>query len=344
MKIEFQNPDILGDVILEAKCIKFYEFGNPLDVLKVENKYIEPPKNGEILVRMTARPINPSDLIPIYGAYSNRISLPVIPGYEGVGIVEEVGPSVSQDFIGQRVLPLRGEGTWQEFVKTNANLAITIPDTIDDYIASQLYINPVTAWLTCTEILKLQRDDVLLVNACGSSIGRIFAQLSKIIGFRLIAVTRNNNYTKELLQLGALDVINTAETPLFSTVMELTKGMGASSAIDSVGGIDGTNLAFCVRPKGIFLTIGLLSGISVDWKRISQTTNVNVKMFHLRHWNQQVSTQFWQETFHRLIALINDKRLKLMAPEAYYDLSDVKEAIHVAKLTKGNKGKVILTS
>lgn len=96
---------------MEAKCVTFYEFGNPQKVLKVENKFIQRPFEGEVLVRMTTRPINPSDLLPIRGAYSHRIPLPAIPGYEGVGIVEEVGPSVSKELIGKRVLPLRGEGT-----------------------------------------------------------------------------------------------------------------------------------------------------------------------------------------------------------------------------------------
>jgi len=105
---------------LEATCIKFYEFGSPASVLKVERDKIQPPTNGEVLVRMKVRPINPSDLIPIRGAYSHRITLPTVPGYEGVGIVEDVGASVPHELIGKRVLPLRGEGTWQGFVKTSA--------------------------------------------------------------------------------------------------------------------------------------------------------------------------------------------------------------------------------
>jgi NADPH:quinone reductase-like Zn-dependent oxidoreductase len=116
--------------------------------------------NGEVLVRMTSCPINPSDLIPIRGAYSHRISLPTIPGYEGIGIVEDVGPSVSRQLLGHRVLPLRGEGTWQEFVKTSAKFAVHIPESINDYSAAQLYINPITAWLICTKALNLNPDDV----------------------------------------------------------------------------------------------------------------------------------------------------------------------------------------
>src|SRR5690625_5998090 len=113
-------------MVLNARCIKSYKFGSPANVLKVEYRSVEPPNDNEVIVRMLARPINPSDLIPISGAYSHRISLPYIPGYEGVGIVEEVGPLVSKNLICKRVLPLRGEGTWLELVKILAEFAVLI--------------------------------------------------------------------------------------------------------------------------------------------------------------------------------------------------------------------------
>src|SRR5699024_1002936 len=116
-----------------------------------------------------------------------------------------------------------------------------------------------TAWVICTQKLGLKQDDVLLVNACGSAIGHIFAQLSKVLGFRLIAITRNDKYSKDLLKLGASFVINTSVYPLRETVMNLTGGDGADAAIDSIGGAAGNNLAFCLRPEGTFLTLGLLS-------------------------------------------------------------------------------------
>lgn len=326
---------------MNAKCIRFYEFGSPKDVLMIEDKSIEPLKEHEVLVRMLTRPINPSDLIPISGAYAHRISLPTIPGYEGVGIVEKVGPFVSKSLIGQRVLPLRGEGTWQEFVKTSVQFAVPIPDSIDDVTAAQLYINPVTAWVICKEVLKLKANDYLVMNAGGSAIGHIFAQLAKVLGFRLIAVTRNDTYTNDLLELGASRVIDTSQIPLYETIMDLTNGVGANAAIDSIGGADGNDLAFCVRPNGQFLTIGLLSGIQVNWADIVNKAKVNANMFHLRHWNHKVSVAQWHRTFNRLINLVENQQLRLMKADAQYDLLDVKKAIEAAN---NSKGKVFLTS
>lgn len=110
-------------------------------------------------------------------------------------------------------------------------------------------INPITAWVVCTEVLKLKPNDVLLVNACGSSIGHIFAQLSKVVGFRLIAVTRNNKYTEEFLHLGASFVIDTSKNYLNEMVLQLTNGMGADAAVGSVGGSAGNELVYCVQPN-----------------------------------------------------------------------------------------------
>src|SRR5690625_24329 len=327
--------------MLSAKCLKFHDFGCPKDVLKIESKRIERPKDNEVLVHMLARPINPSDLIPIRGSYSHRITLPNTPGYEGVGIVEEVGASVSEELIGKRVLPLRGEGTWQEYVKAPAEWAVVIPRSIDDFTAAQMYINPVTALVVCTKVLKLKTNDVLLVNACGSSIGRILAQLSKVIGFRLIAITRNNRHTKDLLQLGASVVINTSEDPLYETVMELTNGIGANAAIDSIGGLSGTDLAFCLQPNGNFLTIGLLSGQQVNWAETVNKAKVNANIFHLRHWIKDVRVKKWRAIFNQLINLIENKQLFLMETNTAYDLLDVKEAVEEVE---SFKGKVLLTS
>lgn len=330
---------------MDANRIIFYEFGNPLSVLKIEKKMVERPLIGEILVRMKFRPINPSDLIPIRGAYSHRISLPTIPGYEGVGIVEDVGPHVSKQLIGKRVLPLRGEGTWQDYVKTSANFAVCVPTYIDDVTASQLYINPLTAWLTCTEVLQLKADDFLLINACGSAIGRIYAQLAKVIGYQLIAVTRNDFYTNDLLDLGASYVINTTTTCLQSSVKEITNGYGVDYAIDSVGGLQGAQLADCVKPNGTILTIGLLSGKPVHWTEVCKKAKINVKLFHLRHWNKIASDQTWNETFQHIFSLISGKKLSLQMPRSYYELPEVKEAIIDSESPKiKNNGKVILTS
>nr|WP_204667666.1 zinc-dependent alcohol dehydrogenase family protein [Gracilibacillus alcaliphilus] len=311
-----------------------------MKVLQIEPREIEPPKATEVLVRMLARPINPSDMIPVHGSYANRILLPFTLGYEGVGIVEDVGSAVSKTLIGKRVLPLRGEGTWQDFVNVPVELIVIVPDEIPDIIAAQLYINPITAWVTSVEKLRLRQGQILLINAGGSAIGHIYAQLSNILGFRLIAVTRNSQHTQNLLELGASAVIDTSRHSLYQTVIDLTNGLGANAAIDSIGGQAGEELAACVRSGGQFINIGLLSDSSINWQGLH--ANFHADIFHLRHWNDQVSNETWQQTFQQIIHLVENQHLTLMSVKASYDLADIHQALAV--VSDQRKGKVLLTS
>lgn len=155
--------------------------------------------------------------------------------------------------------------------------------------------------------VKIKKGDTLLVNACGSAIGRIFAQYAQILGFRLIAITRNDQYSNELQRLGASYVINTSTAPLRETIMALTDGKGADAAVDSIGGMAGNDLAFCIRQDGVFLSLGLLSGVQVDWGKINAEAKVQAKLFHLRHWNSRVSVKHWQSIIQHLLTLVENK-------------------------------------
>jgi NADPH:quinone reductase-like Zn-dependent oxidoreductase len=329
--------------IKEFISLQYKKFGNPLEVLELEQRVDDIQlQHDEIVVRMILSPINPSDLIPIRGAYKHRIQLPAVPGYEGVGVVEAVGSSVTTSLLGKRVLPLRGEGTWQQYVKTKANFAIRVPVEMDNETASQMYINPMTAWLICTEELRLKSGDVLIVNACGSAIGRIFAQFSKVFGYRLIAVVRNDSHTQELHSLGAWAVIDTSKELLVHRVLELTCGMGATAGIDSIGGQDGHDLIECIRPGGTVLSIGLMSGIQMNWAQIHQKhSNIRVKPYWLKRWIEGISDVRWHETFGDVFKLVIDGELTIQAPRTRFSLREYEKAI-IETQQSGHIGKVIL--
>src|SRR5690606_26384456 len=127
----------------------------------------------------------------------------------------------------------------------------------DDLTAAQLYINPLTALLVCTDVLRLGPGHTVAANACGSAFGRILTQLSRCFGFRLIAVTRSGSYTDQLLTLGASAVIDESREPAAEAIRSLTGGKGADAVIDAVGGPSGTSLGLALAPGGIYLSVGL---------------------------------------------------------------------------------------
>ena len=327
---------------MKATAVRYYRFGEPGEVLRIEKKPPLLPGPGEISVKMRARPINPSDVIPIRGAYPHRITLPAVPGYEGIGVVEAVGPGVSEQMLGRRVLPLQGDGTWQDYVTSPAKFAVPVPEDIDDDTACQLYINPVTAWLICREALRLTHGDVLVVNAAGSAIGRIFAQLSQVFGYRMIALTRSDRHTSELRLLGAAYVFNAAEDSVQDRILEATAGQGATAAIDSIGGPEGERLVRCVNKAGTILSVGLLSGIPAVWHEAVRGTQVRVKPFYLRQWVRNSSQEEWAAAFQHVVRLVRENKLAMMKIGAKFELTEAISAIHAAE--SGIHGKVLLLS
>jgi NADPH:quinone reductase-like Zn-dependent oxidoreductase len=329
---------------LKRQSIRFDEFGAPVSVLKLKDEEVTPLQDNEILVEMIMAPINPSDLIPVTGAYRHRISLPFVPGYEGVGVVNKVGCNVNPNLLNQRVLPLRGEGTWQSFVKAPADYAVLIPEHINDDTAATLYINPLTALLICSEHLKLKPGDTIAVNACSSFLGRIFAQLSRKLGFTLIAVVRNDKHTEELKALGASFVINTAKENMTARIHRLTNGRGLDAGVDCIGGQAGTELAFSIREHGVFTALGLLSNTQPAWDKIYKETSIKVELFHLRHWNKALSPAQWQQYFKILINMVSKGELNLNHVDRTYELADVRSAIQYLGSLRKKDGKVFLTN
>ncbi|MDT2704687.1 zinc-dependent alcohol dehydrogenase family protein [Enterococcus dispar] len=320
---------------MDNQQLYFETFGKPEKVIKLKNRQIAPLMKGEILVEMLYAPINPSDLIPVTGAYSPRTPLPSLLGYEGVGIVRSVKNVADQYLLNKMVLPLRGEGTWQRFVVTQADYAIVVPDEIDLLTASQAYINPVTAWVLCVEEFQLKRGDILVINAANSSIGKSFVQLAKLLGFHLIAIVRHECARKELEKLGAFFVINSTSENVKEKIMQITDGKGVTAAVDSVGGVQGTILATCVKKGGNFRTIGLLSGKQVDWQFLTTELDISVAIFHLRHWLDQISVEHWQRVFETIFYYMKKGLWQLPQPAAHYAITHYAKAIASQKQTQG---------
>lgn len=325
------------------RSIVFERFGEPEGVLQL--RQVERPtlQSGEILVRMHARPINPSDLIPVRGAYRHRTHLPGVPGYEGVGVVAATADDVTAPAVGTRVLPLCGAGTWQEYVCSPAAYAIPVPAAISDEAACQLYINPLTAWLILTDMLCLERGDVLVVNAGGSAFAHVLLQFARVLGLRVILVTRRALHSERLMALGAHAVIDTSAEVMHARVMALTQGNGAAAVLDAIGGAAGAELTRCVRSGGRFVYYGLLSGqpLALSHAQI-QARGLSVHGFWLKHWLDRVSPVCFRSTFDSILPLVESGQVTFMPAAHSRDLEQIVEAVQLTQ-QPGRNGKVLLT-
>jgi NADPH:quinone reductase-like Zn-dependent oxidoreductase len=280
---------------------------------------------------MQARAVNPSDLIPIRGAYAHRTPLPRRLGFEGIGTVDASGPETGRLRLGDRVLPLRGSGTWADWTVAEERWCIRVPDSIGDSDAAQLYINPITAWLLLTRESRLKRGDLLIANAGGSSFVRILVQMARLLGVRTLVTIRNPVHRADLESLGADGIALPGDDIAFLSRTLSGDNAGPAAAFDAVGGPDGDRLAALLRPGATYVHYGLMSGMPLHLSpRLTHARGLQVLPYHLRHWVAAADERAWQEAFAAVMALVASGRVRLPRT-ASFALDDVGAAIRASE-------------
>ena len=230
------------------RAIRFHHFGPPAEALQLDDLPEEMPGPGQVRLRLTHRPINPSDLLTISGHYGRLPRLPAVAGLEGVGRVAALGEGVTGWRVGDRAIPLGAGGTWRESVTVAAAQLLPVPDAVSDETAAQFVVNPVTAWVMLEEELALRPGDWLAQTAAGSALGRLVIQLAQLRGYHTVNFVRRPEQVAELLALGADAVFCTDEADVAGRVRALTDGRGVAGALDAVGGETGALALRCLRP------------------------------------------------------------------------------------------------
>ena len=139
------------------KAVVYAKHGNPADVLHVEQQPWPKPAPHEAVVQMRAAPINPADLNQIDGKYPVRFPLPATPGFEGAGLVVDLGKNVRDLAVGALVILPHNVGTWREAIAVNANELVVVPSGIEPVHAAMLKINPMTAWRLLHDYVDLKK-------------------------------------------------------------------------------------------------------------------------------------------------------------------------------------------
>lgn len=321
------------------RSLRFDAFGEPAERLRMAELPEPTPGAGELLIRMRARSINPSDLLTVRGFYGQLPTLPATPGLEGMGVIEAVGESVTGWAVGQRVIPLGVAGTWQEYLVVPATQAVLVPDAMADNVAAQFVVNPLTAWIMLDE-LNLSEGDWVLQTAAGSTLGRLVIQLAKMRGYKTLNVVRRRAQVEEIKELGGDEVICTEDEDLVKRVREVVGPHKLKAALDAVGGETGGAVAQALGSNGVMLVYGLLSmqPMPLDSGRMIFQSST-VRGFWLSDWLRNASPAKSQALFGAALHAMASG--KLVPPvEAEYDLADFVAAVEHAE-RPGRSGKVL---
>jgi trans-2-enoyl-CoA reductase len=240
------------------KVAVYSTHGNPAEVLQIQSQPWPQAGPGEAVVEMRAAPINPADLNAIEGKYPGKRELPAVPGFEGAGIVRQLGESVRDPRIGSVVILPHNIGTWREACAVKAKELVVVPPEVDPTQAAMLKINPLTAWRLLHGYVELKAGDWVIQNAANSAAGRAVIQIAHALGYKTINVVRRQELIGELRAAGGNVVLNDGEN-LRDEVKTATAGAPVNLGLNAVGGDSALRLMNCLAPSGTLVTYGAMS-------------------------------------------------------------------------------------
>ncbi|MFE7607292.1 zinc-dependent alcohol dehydrogenase family protein [Streptomyces celluloflavus] len=320
------------------------EFGPAAQVVGTERYEPTRPGPGQVAVRMVLASINPSDLVTISGAYASRTVLPFVPGFEGVGVVEETGPGVRDLRAGQRVLPLGSAGAWQQTKVTDSLWCLAVRPELTDEQAATAYINPLTALLMTRHHVLDTGAEVVAVNAAASAIGRMLIRMLNRAGIRPIALVRRPHSLARLAGTELTAAVCTADRPAGEALHEITRGRGLDVALDAVGGTEGAELGRALAAGGTLVHYGLLSGQPLPPQLPAERRDVRIVLFRLRDWVHTVQAEApdrLADALAEVFGLVLDGTAASQVA-GVYPLSAVRQALE-RDAAPGRRGKVLLS-
>src|SRR5881392_964234 len=232
--------------------------GNPADVLRVESQPWPTPGPDEVVVEMRAAPINPADLNAIEGKYPGKREVPAVPGFEGSGIVSELGRDVRKLTIDSLVILPHDIGTWREACAVKAKQLVVVPSGVDPVQAAMLKINPLTAWRLLHGYVELKTGDWVIQNAANSAAGRAVIQIAHALGYKTVNVVRRGELVEELRAEGG-DVVLVDSENLRDEVKDAIGGLPIRLGLNAVGGESALRLMNCLAASGTLVTFGAMS-------------------------------------------------------------------------------------
>jgi mitochondrial enoyl-[acyl-carrier protein] reductase / trans-2-enoyl-CoA reductase len=313
--------------------------GNPADVLNIETQPWPTPASEEAIVQTRAAPINPADLNQIEGKYPVRAQLPATPGFEGAGVVVDLGESVKDLAIGALVILPHNLGTWRDAVAVKASELVTVPPEIDPIHAAMLKINPMTAWRLLHDYVDLKSGDWLIQNAANSAAGRAVIQIAHDLGYKTVNVVRREELIDELRAEGG-DVVLVDGGNLREEVKNATNNAPIRLGLNAVGGDSALRLANCLAPGSTMVTFGAMSLQALKIPNgLLIFKDLRFQGIWINKWYDNATMDERMEAFQRLFEMAKRGLLKPKVEKAY-SLSQAKTA--VAHAAQGKRsGKII---
>ncbi|MFZ7944091.1 quinone oxidoreductase family protein [Neobacillus sp. 19] len=318
------------------KALVFNTFGGP-EVLKYQD--IADPVIGpdEILVRMKAIGLNFADIYRRKGNYHLTGKPPYILGYEGAGMVEEIGVNVQGISVGDRMAFADVPFANAELVAVPMEKAIPVPDTISFAEAASVLLQGLTAHYLTQDSYTVKKDDRVLVHAAAGGVGQLLVQMVKLLGGRVIGLTSSTEKAAAAKKAGA-DLVFLYKDNWKEEVLEETDGIGVDVVYESVGStLQDSFAATCIGGTVVFFGMSGGDPAPVDPRMLMDTSKTltggdlwNVLTSHKERVRRSAELFRWME----------EGKVKISEPTVFA-LRDGQEAHRLLESRKST-GKILL--
>lgn len=240
--------------------VVFDDYGPP-GVLTVRTEATPVPGEGDVIVRVAAAGVNFVDLLQRSGAY--QVTFPFTPGFEGSGVVEQVGSAVTGFAAGDRVAWSGAPGSYATHCRVPADRLVPVPDAMDLADAAAVLVQGMTAHFLATDVVAVRKGDVCLIHAAAGGVGGLLCQFAALRGATVIGTVSRPDKEAAAVAAGAEYVIDHTRADVAEQVREITEGRGVDVVYDAIGRDTIEAGLNSLRPRGTFVLYGQ-SGGAVD--------------------------------------------------------------------------------
>jgi NADPH2:quinone reductase len=238
-------------------AIQVKRCGSP-EVLELVEIPKPAPGPKQALVKIEAAGVNFIDVYFRTGLY--KADPPFTPGMEAAGVVEAVGPEVTEVAPGDRVAYAMVRGSYAGYALVPSWQLVKIPGAVDSKTAAAAMLQGMTAHYLTHSTFPLKKGDTALVHAAAGGAGLLLAQTAKILGARVIGTVSTEAKAAAARAAGADETILYTQQDFETEVKRLTGGRGVDVVYDSVGQTTFLKGLNCLRPRGMMALFGQSSG------------------------------------------------------------------------------------
>jgi NADPH2:quinone reductase len=304
------------------KAIQIHQIGGP-EVLQLTELPIPAPGPGQVLIRVEAIGINFIDIYFRKGQY--KATMPLIPGSEAAGTVEELGPGVTGFSAGDSVVSTSVVGSYAEYALVNAAQLVKIPAGLGPEKAAAAMLQGMTAHYLSHSTFPLKSGDTALVHAGAGGVGLLLTQMAARIGARVITTVSTEEKAALSRSAGASEVILYSRQDFEAEVKRLTDGKGADVVYDSVGKDTFDKSLNCLRPRGMLVLFGGSSGAVPPFELTQLSGKGSLFVTRPTLWHYVLTRQELEWRAGDVLGWVANGELKLRM-EHTYPLSDAARA------------------